>query len=47
MRTPLRERKALLEDLLTGVDAKGPLRYSDHVVGHGDQFFRSVEICTA
>ena len=39
-RTPLRERKALLEDLLTGVDAKGPLRYSDHVVGHGDQFFK-------
>ena len=40
MRTPLRERKALLEDLLTGVDANGPLRYSDHVVGHGDQFFK-------
>jgi len=36
----LRERKALLEDLLAGVDAKGPLRYSDHVVGNGDRFFK-------
>lgn len=39
-RVPLRERKALLEDLLSGVDAKGPLRYSDHVVGNGDRFFK-------
>jgi bifunctional non-homologous end joining protein LigD len=39
-RVPLRERKALLEDLLAGVDAKGPLRYSDHVVGDGDRFFK-------
>jgi bifunctional non-homologous end joining protein LigD len=39
-RVPLRERKALLEDLLSGVDAKGPLRYSDHVVGEGDRFFK-------
>ncbi|MDQ1637399.1 MAG: bifunctional non-ous end joining protein LigD [Pyrinomonadaceae bacterium] len=39
-RVPLRERKALLEDLLAGVDAKGPLRYSDHVVGNGDRFFK-------
>jgi bifunctional non-homologous end joining protein LigD len=39
-RVPLRERKALLEDLLSGVDAKGPLRYSDHVVGDGDRFFK-------
>jgi len=39
-RVPLRERKALLEDLLSGVDAKGPLRYSDHVVGDGNRFFK-------
>lgn len=39
-RVPLKERKALLEDLLSGVDAKGPLRYSDHVVGDGDRFFK-------
>src|SRR5882724_9137607 len=39
-RVPLRERKALLEDLLASVDAKGPLRYSDHVVGNGSQFFK-------
>ncbi len=38
-RVPLRERKALLEELLAGVNAKGPLRYSDHVVGNGAQFF--------
>jgi bifunctional non-homologous end joining protein LigD len=38
-RVPLRERKALLEDLLAG-GAKGPLRYSDHVVGNGSQFFK-------
>jgi bifunctional non-homologous end joining protein LigD len=39
-RVPLQERKALLEDLLAGVDAKVPLRYSDHVVGNGDRFFK-------
>jgi bifunctional non-homologous end joining protein LigD len=39
-RVPLRERKALLENLLAGLDAKGPLRYSDHVVGDGDRFFK-------
>jgi bifunctional non-homologous end joining protein LigD len=39
-RVPLRERKALLEDLLSGVDAKGPLRYSDHVMGDGNRFFK-------
>lgn len=37
---PLRERKALLEDLLVGLDAKGPLRYSEHIVGDGDRFFK-------
>lgn len=39
-RVPLRERKALLEELLADVGAKGPLRYSDHVVGNGPQFFK-------
>lgn len=39
-RVPLRERKVLLEELLAGVNAKGPLRYSDHVVGNGAQFFK-------
>jgi bifunctional non-homologous end joining protein LigD len=39
-RVPLQERKTLLEDLLAGADAKGPLRYSDHVVGNGDRFFK-------
>ena len=39
-RVPLRERKAVLADLLAGVDAQGPLRYSDHVVGNGPQFFK-------
>ena len=39
-RVPLRERKALLEELLVGTKAGGPLRYSDHVVGNGAQFFK-------
>ncbi|MEP6743106.1 MAG: non-homologous end-joining DNA ligase [bacterium] len=39
-RTPLRERKALLEELLAKVKAEGPLRYSDHVVGNGAKFFK-------
>lgn len=42
-RTPLRERKALLEELLTAdklKGARGQLRYSDHVEGNGPQFFK-------
>jgi bifunctional non-homologous end joining protein LigD len=39
-RTPLRERKALLEEVLASVKPRGPLRYSDHVVGNGAQFFK-------
>jgi bifunctional non-homologous end joining protein LigD len=39
-RTPLRERKALLEELLASVKPRGPLQYSDHVVGNGAQFFK-------
>ena len=42
-RTPLRERKALLQELLTSDKLKGTrgqLRYSDHVEGNGRQFFK-------
>lgn len=39
-RTPLRERKAVLEGLLATAKPKGPLRYSDHVEGNGAQFFK-------
>jgi bifunctional non-homologous end joining protein LigD len=39
-RTPLRERKAVLEELLTLGKPTGPLRYSDHVAGNGLQFFK-------
>ena len=42
-RTPLRERKALLQELLTSDKLKGTrgqLRYSDHVEGNGPQFFK-------
>lgn len=42
MKAPLRERKALLEELfaLAGFKKNGPLRYSDHVKGNGAQFFK-------
>jgi len=41
-RAPLRERKAVLEQLLTSDKLKGvrQLRYSDHVEGSGPQFFK-------
>ena len=42
-RTPLRERKALLEQLLTSdklAGVRGQLRYSDHVEGNGPAFFK-------
>jgi bifunctional non-homologous end joining protein LigD len=42
-RTPLRARKALLEELFTSgkfKGDKGPLRFSDHVEGNGAQFFK-------
>jgi bifunctional non-homologous end joining protein LigD len=38
-RTPLRERKRLLAELLDSVDERSPLRYSDHVEGNGEAFF--------
>jgi bifunctional non-homologous end joining protein LigD len=40
MRTPLKERKELLEELLSAVDTKGPLRYSEHIEGSGKEFFK-------
>lgn len=40
VRAPLRERKALLEQLLASAKAKSALRYSDHVEGDGAQFFK-------
>lgn len=39
-KTPLLERKLVLEKLLDGDKSKGQLRYSDHVVGNGEQFFQ-------
>ena len=39
-RTPLLERKSLLESLFASVPAKSPLRYSDHVEGNGAKFFK-------
>lgn len=39
-RTPLRERKLILAELLESVGDRSPLRYSDHVEGNGVQFFK-------
>jgi ATP dependent DNA ligase domain len=36
---PLVDRKAALEELLFGVDRVGPIRFSDHYVGRGAEFF--------
>jgi bifunctional non-homologous end joining protein LigD len=40
MGLPLVERKAMLEELIGGLRAGAPIRYSEHVVGHGRIFFR-------
>jgi bifunctional non-homologous end joining protein LigD len=45
MRLPLVGRKAMLEELIGGLRAGTPIRYSEHVVGHGREFFR--EACQA
>ncbi len=37
---PLVQRKALLERLLASIKGKTPLRYSEHVAGDGQEFFR-------
>lgn len=39
-KTPLRERKSLLEGLLASTKSNGPLRYSDHIEGNGQDFFK-------
>ncbi len=39
-RTPLRERKAMLEQLLSSAKSEGALRFSDHVEGNGAQFLK-------
>ena len=39
-RTPLRERKRVLEELLAPLGNRGVLRYSDHIEGNGEQFFK-------
>jgi bifunctional non-homologous end joining protein LigD len=37
---PLAERKRALEALLAGLPAGSPIRYGQHVLGRGDDFFR-------
>jgi len=39
-KTPLTDRKAVLEKLLKSQGKKSPLRYSDHVKGNGKAFFK-------
>jgi bifunctional non-homologous end joining protein LigD len=39
-RTPLRERKAVLEELIGPLGERSVLRYSDHIEGNGAQFFK-------
>ncbi|HEU0013530.1 MAG TPA: non-homologous end-joining DNA ligase, partial [Longimicrobium sp.] len=37
---PLLARKEALRGLMAGADAAGPLRFSDHILGHGEEFYR-------
>jgi len=39
-KTPLRERKQVLAELLAPLGDRGVLRYSDHIEGNGAQFFK-------
>lgn len=39
-RAALRDRKRLLAELLQSADDQGRLRYSDHIEGHGLEFFK-------
>jgi bifunctional non-homologous end joining protein LigD len=39
-RTPLLERKRVLAELIQPLDERGVLRYSDHIEGNGEQFFK-------
>lgn len=43
VREPLTERKEALSQLLSGLPKNSPVRYSDHVIGHGDEVFKAVE----
>jgi bifunctional non-homologous end joining protein LigD len=36
---PLEERKEALKLLLSGVEGEGPIRYSDHVIGRGNEVY--------
>lgn len=36
------ERKRRLQDLLASTDPAGPIRYSEHIVGHGEEVFRTM-----
>jgi bifunctional non-homologous end joining protein LigD len=38
--TPLRQRKLLLQRLCKSMSGRGPLRYSEHLEGNGDAFFK-------
>ncbi len=40
VRTPLLERKRVLAELIQPLNERGVLRYSDHIEGHGAQFFK-------
>jgi bifunctional non-homologous end joining protein LigD len=39
-KTPLRQRKLLLKDLIKRLGSRSPLRYSEHIEGNGDAFFK-------
>lgn len=39
-RCPLRERKQALAELFERVDEKSPLRFSDHIEGNGERFYK-------
>lgn len=39
-KTPLQQRKLLLKELFKSLGSRGPLRYSEHLEGNGDAFFK-------
>jgi bifunctional non-homologous end joining protein LigD len=40
-KSPLKQRKALLEDVCKASGKRGLIRYSDHIEGNGDAFFKN------
>ena len=38
--TPLRQRKRVLKDICKSIGSRGRIRYSEHVEGNGDTFFK-------